>query len=102
MKNYFFIAFILFSLNGFTQNISGRVTYNISMEAFSEKKLDSIIKSTSSNKKANIFLKEMFKNADDVKASLAFTNKESIYIIEDNLQNDGKINNNNNFISTSF
>ena len=32
----------------------------------------------------------MFKNADDVKASLTFTNKESIYIIEDNLQNDGK------------
>ena len=32
----------------------------------------------------------MFKNADDVNASLTFTNKESIYSIEDNLQNDGK------------
>ena len=60
------------------------------MRALNEKKLDFVIKTTSENKKANIFLKEMFKNADDVKASLAFTNKESIYIIEDNLQNDGK------------
>ncbi len=67
-----------------------------------KKKLDTIIKTTSENKKANSFLKEMFKNADDVNATLTFTNKESIYIIEDNLQNDGKINNNNNFISTSF
>tara|TARA_R110002050_G_scaffold295071_1_gene453510 strand:+ start:185 stop:910 length:726 start_codon:yes stop_codon:yes gene_type:complete len=90
MKNYFFILLLMVSLNGFSQKITGKVTYTISMEAFSEKKLDSIIKSTSNNKKANIFLKEMFKNADDVKASLAFTNKESIYIIEDNLQNDGK------------
>jgi GLPGLI family protein len=32
----------------------------------------------------------MFKNADDVKATLIFTNKESLYKIEDNLQNDGK------------
>ena len=66
-----------------------------------KKKLDTIIKTTSENKKANSFLKEMFKNADDVNATLTFTNKESIYIIEDNLQNDGKIKN-YNFISTSF
>lgn len=89
MKKIFLIL-LLVSLNGFTQNISGKVTYTISMEAFNEKKLDSMIESTSKSKKANSFLKEMFRNADDVKANLTFTNKESMYSVEDNLQNDGK------------
>ncbi len=90
MKNCFFTVLLLFALNVFSQNISGKVTYTISMEALNEKKLDSVIKTTSKNKKANSFLKEMFKNADDVKAYLTFTNKESIYKIEDILQNDSK------------
>ncbi|WP_157578331.1 hypothetical protein [Polaribacter reichenbachii] len=51
------------------------------MEAFSEKKLDSVIKTTTKNKKANSFIKEMFKNTDDVNANLTFTNKESLYRI---------------------
>lgn len=89
MKKIFLIL-LLVSLNGFTQNISGKVTYTISMEAFNEKKLDSMIESTSKSKKANSFLKELFKNADDVSASLTFTNKESIYKIEDKLQIDSK------------
>jgi hypothetical protein len=57
MKNIFLTLLLIISLNGFSQNITGKVTYTISMEAFSEKKLDSIITSTNNNKKANIFLK---------------------------------------------
>ncbi len=90
MKKNFFIFLLTFSINSYTQNITGKVTYTVSMEAFSEKKLDSVIKTTTKNKKANSFIKEMFKNADDVEASLIFTNKESIYKIEDKLQIDSK------------
>ena len=53
MKNIFFTLLFVISLNVFSQNISGKVTYTISMETFNEKKLDSMIESTSKSKKAN-------------------------------------------------
>jgi hypothetical protein len=69
MKKISFLLLLSFSINTCTQNISGKVTYTISMEPFNEKELDSVIKKTSNNKKANNFLKELFKNADDVSAN---------------------------------
>ncbi len=91
MKNYFFILLLVISLNGFTQEVSGKVTYIVSVEPFSDKKIDSITKSSKvKNLKMNSWMKSVLKNTPDVNAFLEFNKQESIYYVEDKMQNDGK------------
>jgi GLPGLI family protein len=76
-----------------SQNISGIVTYETTMEAFNEKKLDSVyqtINKDKSKKKMNSYLKDMFRNVESVNAFLEFNHQESLYKLETKLQNDSK------------
>ena len=91
MKNCFLILLLIISLHGFSQKINGRVTYIVSVEPLSEKKIDSITKNSKvKNLKMNSWMKSVLKNTPDVYAFLEFNNQESIYYVEDKMQNDGK------------
>ncbi|WP_339880991.1 hypothetical protein [Polaribacter vadi] len=86
MKKYFFIAFILFSLNGFSQKVSGKVTYVVSMESFTKEKIDSIAKNLKTkNVKMDKWMRDIFENTPDVKAFLEFNNTEALYFVEDKM-----------------
>ena len=90
MKKTFFIL-LLVSLNGFTQKISGKVTYVVSMESYTKEKIDSIAKNLKSkNVKMDKWMRDILENTPDVKAFLEFNNNEAIYFVEDKMQNDGK------------
>jgi GLPGLI family protein len=91
MKNCFLILLLIISLHGFSQKINGRVTYIVSVEPLSEKKIDSITKSSKlKNLKMNSWMKSVLKNTPDVNAFLEFNIQESIYYVEDKMQNDGE------------
>jgi GLPGLI family protein len=91
MKNYFFILLLVISLNGFTQKISGKVTYVVSMESYTKEKIDSIAKNMKTkNVKMDKWMRDIFENTPDVNAFLEFKNTESLYFVEDKMQNDGK------------
>lgn len=92
MKKKTILLFIIFiNTVVYAQNISGKVTYVVSMEAFSEKKIDSISKKMRTKKvKMDKWMKDIFKNTPNVKAFLDFTNGESIYYVEEKMQVEGK------------
>jgi GLPGLI family protein len=91
MKNYFLILLLVVSLNGFSQKISGKVTYIVSMESYTKEKIDSIAKNfETKNMKMDKWLRDIFENTPDVKAFLEFNNTEALYFVEDKMQNDGK------------
>lgn len=75
----------------FTQQLSGKVTYVVSMAKFSDKKIDSLLsKRKSKNVRANQLAKSFFKNTSNVNAYLEFSNGESMYYVEEKLEVDGK------------
>lgn len=82
----FFSTFTVFS-----QNINGRITYNHSVDPISEKKLDSIVQNgKSKDPKMQKMMRDIFKNMPDVKSFLDFNNGESLFYVEEKMQNDGK------------
>lgn len=89
MKTIFKIFLFCFSITLLSQNISGKVTYVVSMEPISEKIIDSIA-SKKEFKKTNMskWMKDILKNTPDVNAFLSFSNGESLYKVEDIMQND--------------
>jgi GLPGLI family protein len=90
MKKTFFIL-LLVSLKVFTQKISGKVTYVVSMESYTKEKIDSIAKNMKTkNVKMDKWMRDIFENTPDVNAFLEFKNTESLYFVEDKMQNDGK------------
>ena len=85
MKKIFFIL-LLVSLNGFTQKISGKVTYVVSMESYTKKKIDSIAKNLKTKKvKMDKWMRDIFENTPDVNAFLEFKNTEFLYFVEDKM-----------------
>ncbi|MEE9406494.1 MAG: GLPGLI family protein [Polaribacter sp.] len=92
MKKKLTLLFIIFiNTVVYAQSISGKVTYVVSMESFSDKKIDSISKKLKEKKiKMNKWVRDIFKNTPNVNAFLVFSNGESLYIVEDKMQNDGK------------
>jgi len=91
MKKKLLILFIFTNTIIFSQNLSGKVTYVVSMEPFNEKKIDSIYKiKNKKNKKTDKWMKDIFKNTPNVNAYLDFTNGESICYLEEKMQVEGK------------
>ncbi len=91
MQILYTVVFCFFTTLISSQKISGRVTYVVSTEPFSDKKIDSLTKSSKfKNLKMNSWMKRVLKNTPDVNAFLEFNNQESIYYVEDKMQNDGK------------
>lgn len=91
MKNLIFILTIFLSINSFSQNISGKVTYVVSMTPISDKKLDSLSKKSElKNVKMNKWLRDILKNTPNVNAYLDFIKGESIYYVEGKMEIDGK------------
>ncbi|MDD7915638.1 hypothetical protein [Polaribacter ponticola] len=91
MKSLFIILILFFSVNLFSQNISGKVTYVLSLEPIQEKKIDSMVaKSDFKNAKMEKMMRDIFKNTPDVNAYLEFNNQKSIYFVEDKMEVDGK------------
>jgi GLPGLI family protein len=91
MKNFFFTLLFVISLNVFSQKISGKVTYVVSMESYTKEKIDSISKNLKTkNVKMDKWMRDIFENTPDVKAFLEFNNNESLYFVEDKMQNDDK------------
>ncbi|MFD2529723.1 MULTISPECIES: GLPGLI family protein [Polaribacter] len=75
----------------FSQNISGKVTYVVSMESLTKEKIDSISKSfKKKNIKMGKWMRNIFENTPNVSAYLEFSNDESLYYVENEMQNDGK------------
>lgn len=89
MKNLLLTLLLVISVNMFSQNISGKITYIVSMEPFNERKLDSAYQ-VRTKKKMDKWMKDIFKNTPDVKVFLEFDNGKSLYYVEDKMQNDGK------------
>ncbi|WP_405610626.1 GLPGLI family protein [Polaribacter sp. Asnod1-A03] len=91
MKNLLTLIICCFSITVFSQKISGKVTYVVSMESFSKEKIDSISKKLKSKKvKMDKWMRDVFENTPNVNAYLEFSNDESLYYVEDKMQNDGK------------
>jgi len=92
MKYKLFFLLIVFSISiNYAQNISGKVTYVVSMEPFSDKWIDSISKNNPiNNAKMNAWAKNRLKNTPDVEAYLVFKNGEALYKLEEEMQNDGR------------
>lgn len=84
--------FLLFSITIVSSQIkSGKVTYVVSMTPFSEKKIDSLTKTSKvKNVKVKNWMKSVLRNSTPIKAFLEFTNTESLYNVEQKMQNDGK------------
>lgn len=94
LLNVIFVSICFFLvLSGYSQNISGKVTYKFSMKPISEKMIDSINKKNASkNAKMNDFTKSVFKNIKDVNGFLEFKNEESLYYAEEEMKiDDGKM-----------
>lgn len=91
MKNFTLILTFFLSINSFSQNISGKVTYIVSMTPISDKKLDSLSKKSElKNAKMDKWMKDIFKNIPNVNACLNFINGESMYYVEEKMEIDGK------------
>ena len=93
LRNIFVLICFFLVHNGYSQNISGKITYKFSMKPISEKMIDSINKKNASqNAKMNDFTKSVFKNVKDVNGFLDFKNEESLYYAEDEMKiDDGKL-----------
>jgi GLPGLI family protein len=92
MKALFTFLACFFSVVFYSQNLSGKVTYVISMEPISKKRIDSLSKKLSTKKvKMDKWMRDILKNTPDITAYLEFTNSESLYKVEDKMKNDGKI-----------
>jgi len=90
MKKYLIITLLFFSIVTFSQ-ISGKVTYIVSMTPISDKKIDSIFsKKKYEHIKMNAWARSVFKNTPDVKANLEFVNEASLYYVEKKMKVDGK------------
>jgi hypothetical protein len=81
MKKKLILIFIVFTTTVFSQNISGKVTYVVSMTPITDKLLDSISKKNGKEKMSK-FVKSFLKHAPNVNAYLEFANGESIYYVE--------------------
>ena len=80
LRNIFVLICFFLVHNGYSQNISGKITYKFSMKLISEKMIDSINKKNASqNAKMNDFTKSVFKNIKDVNGFLDF--KNSLYLV---------------------
>jgi GLPGLI family protein len=91
MKFNFLFILSFCSLTVLSQQLSGKVTYIVSMESYTKEKIDSIAKNfETKNMKMDKWLRDIFENTPDVKAFLEFNNTEALYFVEDKMQNDGK------------
>ncbi|MFQ3306441.1 MAG: GLPGLI family protein [Patiriisocius sp.] len=91
MKFIFLFILSFCSLTVLSQQLSGKVTYVVSMESYKKEKIDSISKNLKTkNVKMDKWMRDVFENTPDVKAFLEFNNNESLYFVEDKMQNDGK------------
>jgi len=100
MKFFPIYIFLSFSAIIFSQQLSGKVIYVASMIPIPDKKIDSLLSTRKSkNKKMNDLVKNMFKNTPNVNTYLEFTNGESIYYVEEEMEIDGKSTLNINRIS---
>lgn len=92
MKPIFTILLFCVSITLFAQNISGKVTYVVSMESFTKEKIDSISKSFKKrNSRMDKWMRDIFENTPNVNAYLEFSGEESLYFVEDKMQNEGKV-----------
>ncbi|WP_298883190.1 GLPGLI family protein [uncultured Polaribacter sp.] len=91
-KKLLLLIFVFLNTIVNTQNISGKVTYVVSMTPISDKLIDSISnkKGKLKNAKMNKWMRDMLKNTPNVNAYLEFANGESIYYVEDKMFVDGK------------
>ena len=100
MKSFLSWILLFFSTIVFTQQLSGKVTYVVSMIPIPDKKIDSLLSTKKSkNDIANEWVKNMFKNTPNVNTYLEFANGESIYYIEEKMDIGGKSTLNINRIS---
>lgn len=91
MKPIITIILFCISVTLFSQNISGKVTYVVSMEPISEKIIDSVSKKGILKKtRMDKWVQNILKNTPNVNAFLSFSKEESLYKVEDEMQNDGK------------
>ena len=90
MKKKLILFFIVFlNIIIYAQTISGKVTYVVSIQPLNEKKLDSSYQART-KKKMDKWMRDILKKTPPVNAYLEFTNNESLYYVEDKMQNDGK------------
>lgn len=90
-KKTILILIIFINTIVFSQNISGKVTYVVSMESFTKEKIDSIAKKMKTKKvKMDKWMRDIFENTPNVNAYLEFSNEASLYYVEDKMKNDGK------------
>lgn len=91
MKTIFTFLFFIISATFFSQNISGKVTYQITTKPFAEKRIDSITKKINiKNKKLRNMVKSMFKDMPDITSFLDFNKNESLYYLEDKMDNSSR------------
>ncbi|WP_405563610.1 GLPGLI family protein [Polaribacter sp. Asnod6-C07] len=91
MKFNLLLIYLFFSTTIFSQQLTGKVTYIVSMESYSKEKIDSISKKLKTKKvKMDKWMRDVFENTPNVNAYLEFSNDESLYYVEDKMQNDGK------------
>lgn len=90
MKKKLILLLIIFINTSISsQTISGKVTYVVSIQPLNEKKLDSSYQART-KKKMDKWMRDILKKTPPVNAYLEFTNNESLYYVEDKMQNDGK------------
>jgi len=90
-KGLILLLTILISTIIHTQNINGKVTYVVSIEPVSDKRIDSLSKTALAGKvKMGNWMRDILKNTPNVNSYLEFSNGESLYFVEDKMQNDGK------------
>lgn len=91
MKQSLFTFILIYSLTSFSQIKSGKITYVFSMTPISQKKIDSITKKRATkNARMREWFKNTLKNTPNVNAYLEFSNGESIYYVENEMQIEGK------------
>ncbi|WP_439130194.1 hypothetical protein [Polaribacter sp.] len=87
MKFFLSWMLLLSSTIIFTQQLSGKVTYVVSIIPISDKMIDSISKKSEfKNVKVNKTIRDLLKNAPNVNAYLEFINGESIYYAEQKMK----------------
>jgi GLPGLI family protein len=91
MKFILLLFTVFLSVTTHTQQLSGKVTYVVSMESYSKKKVDSIAKKWKKKKlKMDKWMRDIFENTPKVNAYLDFVNGESMYYVEEKMEVDGK------------
>jgi len=91
MKPIIIFLLLCISTTLFSQKISGKITYVVSMEPISEKIIDSVSKKNILKKtRMDKWVQNILKNTPNVNAFLSFSKEESLYKVEDEMQNDGK------------